>query len=300
VLQVVAGAVSLGLLWAVMTIGVYITYRILDVADLTVEGSIVLGAAIAAKMISSGMNPVIGVALAFVGGMAAGLVTGLLHTKLKIPALLSGILTMIALYSVNLRVMGKANISLLRMETVYTFFTDLGLESVYAVMVVGFICVAALVCILYWFFGTEIGCSIRATGNNPQMVRAQGVNTDNTIIIGLIISNGLVAMSGALIAQSQGFADVQMGIGSIVIGLASVIIGEVLFGKNQFFLRLTSLVLGAITYRIIIAFVLKLGMPANDLKLFTAITVAIALSTPRIKASFNQYRKTKKEAKKVA
>lgn len=299
-LQIVTGAISLGLLWAVMTIGVYITYRILNISDLTVEGSIVMGAAIAARAISEGINPAVAVILALIGGMVAGFVTGLLHTKLKIPALLSGILTMTALYSINLRIMGKSNISLLKMETVYTFFTDRGISNVYAVMIVGFMCVLALICILYWFFGTEIGCSIRATGNNPQMVRAQGVNTDNTIIIGLIISNGLVAISGALICQSQSFADVQMGIGSIVIGLASVIIGEVLFGKNQFFLRLISLVLGAITYRVIIAFVLKLGMPANDLKLFTAITVAIALSTPRLKASYQQFSKLRKGGNKGA
>ncbi len=279
-LDIILGAISLGLLWAVMTIGVYITYRILDIADLTVEGSIAMGAAIAAKAISIGINPFAATALALLGGLAAGLVTGLLHTKLKIPALLSGILTMIALYSVNLHIMGKANVSLLRMDTVYTPFTKLGLDNTSAVIILGFICVSAVVAILYWFFGTELGSAIRATGDNPNMVRAQGINTNLMKIIGLIISNGLVAVSGALIAQSQSFSDVQMGTGSIVIGLASVIIGEVLFGRKNFFSRLISLVLGAITYRIIIALVLKLGMPANDLKLFTAITVAVALALP--------------------
>ena len=293
-LQILLGAVSLGLLWAVMTIGVYISFRILNIADLTVEGSIVMGASIAAKAITDGINPYIAVLLAIFGGMAAGLVTGLLHTKLKIPALLSGILTMIALYSINLRIMGRANISLLRIDTVYTVFTNMGLSDIYAVLAVGSICVLALICILYWFFGTEIGCAIRATGNNPQMVRAQGVNTDTTITIGLVISNGLVAMSGALIAQSQRFSDVQMGIGAIVIGLASVIIGEVLFGKYQFFKRLISLALGAITYRVIIAFVLKLGMPANDLKLFTAITVAIALSMPMLETRLKLFSKIRR------
>lgn len=282
--QILLGAVSLGLVWAIMTIGVYITYRILDIADLTVEGSIAMGAAIAAHAISSGMNPYAATILALLGGLAAGLVTGLLHTKLKIPALLAGILTMIALYSINLRIMGKANVSLLRMDTVFTTFTRLGLSQTNAVMALALICVLGVVCILYWFFGTEIGSAIRATGDNPHMVRAQGINTNTMIIIGLVISNGLVAISGALIAQSQSFADVQMGTGSIVIGLASVIIGEVLFGKNHFFSRLISLVLGAITYRIIIALVLKLGMPANDLKLFTAITVAIALALPMFKS----------------
>ncbi len=282
-LDIFFGAVSLGLLWAVMTIGVYITYRILDIADLTVEGSIAMGAAIAAKAISVGINPFAATGLALLGGLAAGLVTGLLHTKLKIPALLSGILTMIALYSVNLHIMGKANVSLLRMDTVYTPFTLMGLSGRDSVIALGFICVAFVVCVLYWFFGTELGSAIRATGDNPHMVRAQGINTNVMKIIGLIISNGLVAVSGALIAQSQSFADVQMGTGSIVIGLASVIIGEVLFGKKNFFRRLVALVLGAITYRVIIAFVLKLGMPTNDLKLFTAITVAVALALPVFK-----------------
>ncbi|MEI7615574.1 MAG: ABC transporter permease [Actinomycetota bacterium] len=279
-LQILMGAISLGLLWSIVTIGVYITYRILTIADLTVEGSIVTGAAIAAFAITKGINSYAAVGLAFIGGLAAGLVTGLLHTKLKIPSLLSGILTMIALYSVNLRIMGKANISLLRMKTSYSVFENMGLNHNSSVIILGLIFVGSIIGVLYWFFGTEIGCAIRATGDNPQMVRAQGINTNTTIILGLMISNGLVAVGGALIAQSQSFADVQMGIGSIVIGLASVIIGEVLFGKKNFFTRLLSLVLGAITYRIIIALVLKLGMPANDLKLFTAITVAVALALP--------------------
>ncbi len=280
---ILTGAVSLGLLWAVMTIGVYITYRILNIADLTVEGSITTGGSIAAVCITNGINPYLSVVFALFGGMAAGLITALLHTKLKIPALLSGILTMIALYSVNLKIMGKANIPLLRVNTVYTVIESLGLDRQVTIALFGLFVVLCFIAILYWFFGTEIGCAIRATGNNPQMVRAQGVNTNTTIILGLVISNGLVAVSGALIAQSQSFADIQMGIGSIVIGLASVIIGEVLFGKKNFFSRLIGLALGAITYRIIIALVLFLGMSPNDLKLFTALTVAAALSLPVFK-----------------
>lgn len=293
-LDILLGAVSLGLLWAVMTIGVYITYRILDIADLSVEGSIAMGAAIAANSIIHGMNPYLASCLALLGGMAAGLVTGILHTKFRIPALLSGILTMIALYSINLRIMGKANISLLRMDTVYTGFENIGLNHTLAVMAFGIIGVLALICILYWFFGTEIGCAIRSTGNNQQMARAQGINTNNMITLGLVISNGLVAFSGSLIAQSQSFADVQMGIGSIVIGLASVIIGEVIFGKKNFFQRLLSLAAGAITYRIIIALVLRMGMPANDLKLFTALTVVVALSLPAWKTYLNTFKKSVK------
>ena len=279
-LELLQGAASLGLLWAIMTIGVFITYRILNFADLTVEGSITTGAAVSATLVVSGMNPFLATLIAIFAGMGAGLITGLLHTKLKIPALLSGILTMIALYSINIRIMAKANVSLLRVDTVFSPFTAMGLDTRNAVIVFGLICVVAVILVLYWFFGTEIGCSIRATGNNPRMIRAQGVKTDTMIILGLVISNGLVAFAGALIGQFQSYADIQMGIGSIVIGLASVIIGEVLFGTRNFMNTLFSLMLGAIAYRIIIAVVLELGLAPTDLRLFTAITVAIALSFP--------------------
>lgn len=283
-LNELTGAVALGLLWTLMTFGVYISYRVLDVADLTVEGSITMGAAIAAICITNGVNPYLALLVSFAGGMLAGLCTGLLHTALKIPALLSGILTMIALWSINLRIMGKANISLLKMPTVFSFFTDsLGLPKNIAIIIVGALFVAAIFVFLYWFFGTEIGCAIRATGDNSNMARAQGIDTNKMKILGLAPSNGLVAISGGLIAQSQTFADIQMGTGAIVIGLASLIIGEVLFGKRSFLRALLSIVCGAVTYRIIIALVLKLGMPANDLKLFTAITVAIALAMPVFK-----------------
>ncbi len=294
--QILLSALALGLLWAVMTIGVFITYRILDVADLTVEGSITLGAATAAALIQAGVDPFMATLAAFGAGMAAGLVTGLLHTLLKIPALLSGILTMISLYSINLMIMGKANISLLRMNTVYTFFNGLIGDKTLAVIVLGAIVVTAIILILYWFFGTELGSAIRATGNNQHMVRAQGIDTRKMIIIGLVVSNGLVALSGALIAQQQSFADIQMGTGSIVIGLASVIIGEVIFGRRNFMNTLISLALGAILYRVIIALVLKAGLPTNDLKLFTAITVAAALSLPMFKDKINARKGAGKDA----
>ncbi len=285
--QVLLGALSLGLLWSIMALGVYITYRVLDIADLSVEGTLTLGAAVTAQMIYGGQSPFLGMLVSF----GAGLVAGLLHTKLKIPALLSGILTMIALYSVNLRVMGKANLSLLRLETAYTRIGEgLGLDKTWSVILVGAVMSAALVFILYWFFGTELGSAIRATGNNPNMVRAQGIHTDTTVIIGLMLSNGLVALSGSLIAQAQNYADVMMGVGAIVIGLASLIIGEVLFARNHFFSRLVSMILGAVTYRIIIALVLRLGMPADDLKLFTALTVVVALFLPRLKEMRSQAR----------
>lgn len=281
-LNIVLGAVSLGLLWAIMTLGVFLTYRILDYADLTVEGSITMGAAIAARLIYGGVDPVLATAAAIEGGMAAGWVTGVLHTKLKIPGLLSGILSMIALYSINIRIMGKANITLLKSDTVFTGISALGITGQWAVMLVGAGLTAAVIFFLYWFFGTELGCAIRATGDNEKMARAQGINTDTMKLLGLMLSNGLVAFSGALIAQNQRYADITMGQGAIVIGLASVIIGEVLFDRGGFLRRFFSMALGAVIYRIIIAFVIELGMQPTDLRLFTAITVAAALSIPNI------------------
>lgn len=295
------GAVGLGLIWTLMTFGVYISYRVLDVADLSVEGSITLGAAIAAVCIAKGIAPLPALLFSLLGGMAAGLCTGALHTVLKIPALLSGILTMIALWSVNLRIMGKANVSLLKQTTVFSAVTDgLGLGKNLAVILVALGFVIAAFLLLYWFFGTEIGCAVRATGDNARMARAQGVNTDAMKILGLVLSNGLVALSGGLIAQSQTFADIQMGTGSIVIGLASLIIGEVLFGKKTFSQSLRSLVFGAICYRLIIALVLKLGMPANDLKLFTALTVAVALSLPTLKQKAQARKAAREEARQCS
>lgn len=282
-LDLVISTFATGFLWSLLSIGVFITYRILDIADLSVEGTYPLGAAVAAVCIVGGGSPLLAITLAMVAGMLAGMVTGLLHTKLKIPALLAGILTMIALYSINLKVMGKANVSILGEKTVYTYFMDMGLSRSYATLVVGVLVTVIIVLACYLFFGTEIGASIRATGDNQQMIRAQGVNTDNTIILGLVISNGLVAITGALIAQSTAFADVGMGTGTIVIGLASVIIGEVLFGRRSFLNWLIAVVLGSIVYRVVIAIVLWLGLDSNDLKLLTAIIVAIALSMPLIK-----------------
>ena len=273
-----------GLLWGILALGVFLTYRVLDVADLTVEGSYPLGAAVGVSNISGVGSPVMAVVLAFLAGSVAGVVTGLLHTKLKIPALLAGILTMIGLYSINIRVMGdKSNVSILRMDTIYTFVENFGLGKNESILVCGLIFVVTLIVFLYWFFGTEIGAAIRATGCNKQMIRAQGVDTDITIILGLLISNGMVAMAGALIGQSQGFADVGMGTGTIVIGLASVIIGEVLFGTRNFMNWLLAVVGGSIVYRVVIAAVLKMGMNQNDMKLLTASIVVIALAMPLIK-----------------
>lgn len=286
-LDLVLSTVSQGLLWAIMALGVFLTFRVLDIADLSVEGTFPLGAAVAATLIDAGHSVWFAMLIALIAGCIGGTVTALLTTKLKIPALLSGILTMIGLYSVNLMIMGKANVPLLRAETVFTLTEDLfGVSSVVATLIVGLIATTVVGVIMYWFFGTVLGTAIRATGCNPQMARAQGINTNVMVILGLLISNGLVALSGALVAQSNGFADVGMGTGTIVIGLASVIIGEVLFGTRSFKNWLISVVLGSVVYRAVIAIVLELGMPPNDLKLFTAVLVAIALSLPVIKNKF--------------
>ena len=286
-LNLAVSTVAQGLLWAILALGVYVTFRVLDLADLTCEGSFPFGAATAAACLAGGHHIATAILAAAIAGMLAGAVTGLLTTKMKIPALLAGILTMIALYSVNLRIMGKANLSLLGVPTIFANMQDLtGLNHTYTTLAVGLAVVLVVGFLMYWFFGTEIGAAIRATGFNQQMIRAQGVNTDMTIILGLVISNCLIALSGAMIAQNNGFADVGMGVGTIVIGLASVIIGEVLFGTRSFSNSMISVVLGSVAYRIVIAVVLQLGMPPNDLKLFTSILVALALAMPMIQAKF--------------
>ena len=290
-MDLVISTIAQGLLWALLAIGVYLTFRVLDIADLTVEGSFPLGAAVAATMLIAGYYPVAAILGACVAGMLSGVVTGFLCTKLKIPALLAGILTMIALYSVNLRIMGKANLPLLQQDTIFTIARSLGFDNNVTVLVVGAIIVLIVAVLNYWFFGTELGTAVRATGCNPHMIRANGIDTDVMVVLGLLLSNGLVAMSGALVAQNNGFADVGMGVGTIVIGLASVIIGEVLFGTRSFKNCLISVILGSIVYRAVIAVVLQMGMPPNDLKLFTAILVALALSLPLIQARWNKFRK---------
>ena len=279
----IQGAASQGIIWGIMTLGVYITFKVLDFPDLTVDGSFALGGAVSAILISNGINPFITLIFSFLAGSLAGLATGILNTKLQIPGILAGILSMIALYSINIRVMGgRPNIPLLGMATSLTIIQNiLSLSKVMSDLLVGFVFSLFIVFIMYWFFGTEMGCAIRATGNNEKMIRALGVDTNIMKTIGLMISNALVSLSGALVTQSQGYADVGMGNGTIVVGLASVIIGEVIFGNRfNFLYKLSSIVMGSIIYRIIIAIVLQLGLKATDLKLLTAIIVAIALSVP--------------------
>ena len=282
ILLAIQGAVSQGILWGIMALGIYLTYRILDVADLTVDGSFALGGCTCAALITAGVNPYLSLVVAILAGMLAGFVTGILHTKCQIPAILAGILTQIGLYSINLRIMGRSNTPLLKVPTIFKGIAEaIGLAQNWVSMVVGLIFTVVLIIFLYWFFGTEIGSAIRATGNNENMVRSLGMNTNTHKVLGLAISNGLVALSGALVTQSQGYADVKQGTGAIVIGLASIIIGEVIFGKKTSFgTKLVSVVVGSIIYRIIVAVVLQMGLNTDDLKLLTAILVAAALTVP--------------------
>ena len=290
-----SGAVAQGLIWGIMAIGVYITYRILDVADLTVDGSLGTGGAVCVVLVLNGAPVGVALVAATLAGMLAGLVTGLFHTACGIPAILAGILTQLALYSVNLRIMGigtgggKANlpISVDKYSLLVSarYVRKLALNNPILVLVI--FC-AVLIGVLYWFFGTELGCSLRATGANQHMARAQGINTNITIVLGLMVSNGLVALAGALLAQYQGFSDINMGRGAIVIGLAAVIIGEVIFGKifRNFALKLTAAVIGAIIYYIVMNFVLRMGLSTDDLKLLTALVVAIFLTIPYWKGKY--------------
>ena len=283
-LNALPGAVAQGLIWGIMAIGVYITFRILDIADLTVDGTLCTGGAVCIMMMQSGHNVWVSLLVALIAGRLAGMVTGLLHTFMGIPAILAGILTQLGLYSVNLKIMGKSNqainvdkfdllVSLRYIKNVPIYRNTILLVAVIIVVLIAF---------LYWFFGTELGCSLRATGCNDRMSRAQGINTDFNRVLGLMISNGLVAFSGALLSQYQGFADINMGRGAIVIGLAAVIIGEALFGKifHNFGFRLLGVALGSIVYYFVLQIVIWLGIDTDLLKLLSAAVVAVFLAIP--------------------
>lgn len=273
------GAAAQGIIWGVMAIGVFITFRILDIADLTVDGTMSAGGAIMVLCMSNGLNVWFSMLIALIAGCIAGLVTGIFHTRFGIPAILAGILTQLSLYSINLRLLGgKANQALNSRK--YNIVFSLG--EVTKSLIFGAIFVAVIIGVLYWFFGTELGHGLRATGCNEAMSRSNGINTDTNKVIGLVISNGIVALSGAMLCQFQGFADVNSGRGAIVIGLAAVIIGEVLFGKlfKNFALKLLAVAFGGVIYYVAITLVLRLGLNANDLKLFTALVVALFLGVP--------------------
>ena len=301
-LRALPGSVSQGLIWGIMSIGVYITFKILDFADLTVDGTLATGGAVTAMMILNGYSPDVSLVVAFIAGMAAGFITGVLHTVFGIPDILAGILTQIALYSVNLNITGgKANQAI----SVDQFPLIVTLREISHTILVTAIITIAVIAVLYWFFGTEMGFTIRATGCNPNMSRAQGINTSVAKVIALVFSNGLVGFAGGILAQYQGNCDVNMGRGSIVIGLASVIIGEVLgealFGKKLNFCgRLLFVAIGSIIYYIVISFVCWLGLPSIDMKLFSAIVVAVFLAVPYMRGKMkNSYRKAAKGGSKA-
>ncbi len=278
------GAIAQGLIWGIMAIGVYITFKILDIADLTVDGSICTGAAVCTVLVTKGVNVYLALLAAVVAGLLAGLLTGLMHTVLGIPAILSGILTQLILWSANLKIMGKANISL-SARSYKVLLTQMNINSSIAVLaVIGII----LIALLYWFFGTELGCSVRATGCNLNMSRAQGINTNVNIVLGLMLSNGIVALSGALLAQYQGFADINMGKGAIVIGLAAVIIGEAVFSKiaRNFAVRLFAVIVGGIIYYIVYQVIIFLGIDTDLLKMLSALVVAVFLGVPYVKKHY--------------
>lgn len=291
-LSAMPGAAAQGIIWGIMAIGVYITFRILDIADLTVDGSMATGGAALVVCVTSGMNIWLAMLVAFLAGCAAGLVTGIFNTKFGIPAILAGILTQLILYSVNLRIMSqKANLPL----SVEKYSILISLRSVPRALTLSAVFAVVIIALLYWFFGTELGHSLRATGCNPNMARANGINTDTNKIIGLVLSNGLVALSGAMLSQYQGFCDVNMGRGAIVIGLAAVIIGEVIFGRifKNFALHLLAVVFGGIIYYIVITLVLRMGLNANDLKMFSALVVAVFLGIPYWKRKTAEKRSAK-------
>ena len=292
------GAVSQGVLWGIMVLGVYITYKILDIADLTVDGSFALGGCVCAVLVvNQGIHPALALILAMLAGALAGAVTGILHTLFELPAILAGILTQIALWSINLRIMGgKSNVPLLKVNTIFTQWVEsTGLTQSQISLIIGIIIAVAIIVVLYWFFGTEIGSALRATGNNEDMIRALGVDIRITKMMALMISNGLVGLSGGLVCQNQKYADINMGTGAIVIGLAAIVIGDVLMGRTRSFgSKLTSAVVGSVVYFVIRAAVLQMGMDANDMKLLSAVIVALALCIPtavrkwRIKRAYSE------------
>lgn len=310
-LNISYSAIGQGLVWSIMVVGLFLSFRVLDFADLTIDASLTMGAGICASYIISGGQPIIGMLLALLGGALAGGTTAVLHTRLKIPGLLSGILTQTALYSVNLKIMGKSMISLYKQKTIYTQFAN-GMSSLLAgrfgfsqdfVMsdsLAQLICVTLilglLLAFIWWFLNTEIGMSVRATGNNQRMIRAQGVNANSMIVLCLMLSNAIIALGGAAVAMSQSFADIQMGIGTIVIGLAGIIIGEELFSGRTLGAKLAGIVCGSIVYRLLIAIVLQFNPNTNNTRAITAILVVLALSIPMLK---NKMRKSTDEERNI-
>lgn len=295
------GALELGILYGVMALGVYLTFRVLNFADLTVDGSFTTGGGTAAVLIVAGWNPFAATAMGFVVGFAAGIITGLLHTKGGIDGLLAGILTQIGLWSINLRIMGGANLPLLRQDTVFTPLRDAKIMGTWGGVALLAAVVIALAFIVYWFLTTDLGLAIRATGDNDPMITSFGVNTDNTKILALALSNGLVGTAGAaLVAQYQGFADISMGIGLIVVGLASVIVGQAVIGQSRLLQAILAVVVGAVLYRLIIFAALQVGLNPNDMKLVSAVLVVLALLLPKFQAMGKGVGKPGKKASSIS
>lgn len=282
-----------GLLWAPLAIGVFITFRILDIPDLTTEGSFPFGAAVTVSLMIKGQSAIVATLVGFLAGCLAGLITGILDTKLKIPSLLAGILTMTGLYSINMHIMGKSNVPLLT-QKVLTSYLPMNLTVDMQTIILGVIVVAIVMVILYWLFKTRLGLSLMATGDNKDMSAANGINTDGMIIFGYMISNGLIALSGALIAQNNGYADIGMGIGTIVIGLASVLVGEIFLRGYNILTRLAAMVIGAIVYRFLLTVAIGLGFPADDLKILSAIILVVVICVPIIQNRIRTKRQLKK------
>lgn len=286
-MQIVSSAIGQGLLWATLGIGLFLTFRILDFPDMTVEGTFPLGAAVGVTLIANGMNPLLASLIAGLAGAGAGLITGLLYTKGKVPILLAGILTMTAAYSINLRIMGQANRSLLGDPTLFNGNFLHFLPTNFPVIILGLIIISIVTGLIAWFLQTELGQAFIVTGDNRTMARSLGINTDTMTILGLMISNALIAFGGALVAQNNGFADVNMGIGIIVVALASIIIGEVAFsGEMTLTERLITVVVGSILYRFVLVIVLAIGFSANDLNLFSAVILGLALILPQLRHYF--------------
>ncbi|AZP05415.1 ABC transporter permease [Jeotgalibaca ciconiae] len=296
-MNMLISAIAQGLIWSLLALGLYISFRILNIADMSTEGTFTLGGAVGVQCITLGVNPFLAVTIAILAGAIAGGITGFLITKLNIPSLLAGILTMTGIYSINLRVMGKANLNILGLDTIYTRLANLELPRHMDTILIGLLFVAVIVAIYTLFFKTEFGQALIATGDNEAMARSLGISTNTMKTIGLMMSNGIIALAGAVISQSNGYADIQMGIGAIVIGLASIIIGEVLFSNVTFTVRLICLVVGSILYRLIMVLVLEAGLNPNDFKLISATMLAIFLALPKIKEKYYLWNYSKKNGR---
>ncbi|AVM69556.1 branched-chain amino acid ABC transporter permease [Lachnospiraceae bacterium oral taxon 500] len=285
-MNLVISAIAQGFLWSIVSLGLFISFRILNVADMTTEGSYPLGAAVCVILIYNGFNPVLAMAAAVIAGMLAGAITGFFITVCRIPSLLAGILAMTGLLSINLRIMQRANLSLLNQDTIFDWINRLPISKYAGMIAIGLLAVIILILFIRWFFLTEIGQALIATGDNPKMAASMGISTERMTVLGLVLANGMIALAGAILAQNNGYADVNSGQGVIVIGLVAIIIGEVIFSRATFFQRLGYTVLGAVIYRLLLLLVLKLDfISANDFKLLSAALIAGLLALPKIKAA---------------